>query len=408
MGVAILLLLAPAGRGPRGMGRPVIQSAFEHSFPPMVGLLMIVALALLAWAIPIRRARWKKILYTLAGFSLCWVFAIPPRMMVSFSAVLLVVVMRACLYLQWPGRITVAIAAFGSFIVRVGLSVREFFNHLAAGGRLPPGMRRQGSEEFQGFLLQFSMGSILLFGLVLLFVVLMVGTLITEYQSRQKLAMANQRLRRYSLLVEDQATLQERNRIARELHDSIGHCLTAQSIQLENVSVWFDRNQEKAKGHLETARSLSKEALASVRQSVSKLRQEPLNGLALPEAIRALLQDYEQHTKLPIQAEIEISESVPKETAIALYRLIQESLTNITKHAHAKQVKISLQEIEERYTLTIADDGRGFTLSTNQRGFGLTSMRERTEAVKGTFDIQSSPGAGCRIWVEIPRIGGRL
>ena len=384
-----------------------MESIFEIQVSPLLSVVLLVFFAALAWYIPLRRTLWKKVIYTLIGMVICWVFALSPRMAIPFSTLLLVVVMRSCLYFQWPGRIFVAMAAFSSFVIRTGVFALLILNRLQAGGPVPVPRRFRG-EGIQEFLVQISVGSIVFFGLVLLFVLLMVGTLISEYRSRQQLAMANQRLRRYSLLVEDQATLQERNRIARELHDSIGHCLTAQSIQLENVSVWFDKNQEKARGHLETARGLSREALASVRQSVSRLRQEPLSGVALPEAIANLLEEYEQNTKLPIESNIQLSSEVPKETAIAIYRLIQESLTNIAKHAQAQHVLVRVSEDEESYRLEVEDDGKGFEVTQNQRGFGMTSMRERAEAVKGSFQIESQLGQGCKIWVEIPRLGGQV
>ncbi|MCM1982812.1 sensor histidine kinase [Lyngbya confervoides] len=408
LGGALLTLLLPTSTlgslRPRSMGSPLWGSVG-------IGLWGILVLGL-----PLRRSPWKKWLYISLGYGLSWWVALSssPRSAIPFAAMLLVVVMRTCLLFRWPGRIVTAMAAFGSFLLRLWIVVAWFQarfaarQHLSPKGEFSAGRYRFAEADFQGILLQFTAGSALLYGLVIVFVLLMVGTLVSERQSRQQLDQANHRLRRYALLVENQATLQERNRIAREIHDSIGHTLTAQSIQLENVDLWFDRDPQKARDHLYTSRTLSKEALGNIRQAVASLRQDILRQQSLPEALTDLVKTFEAHCQIPVMSTLQVTPPLPRDIAIALYRITQEALTNISKHAQAEQVTLVLSETDLHYWLEIGDDGQGFVVTENTRGFGLTSMRERVEALNGRFHLSSAPQQGCKIQVEIPYPGGGL
>lgn len=380
----------------------------------MIGLCSIGILGALGLRLPFHKAHWQKILYTVFGFGLSWltVFAGGYRGN-TFGALLLVVVMRACLLFDWRGRIGVAIAAFTSFLLRLYASLwwlRSVPVNLPPHLLPPPPLRlrRMPSEDIQELVIHLSIGSAILFGLVLIFVLLMVGTLVSEYQSREQLAQANDRLRRYALLVENQATVQERSRIAREIHDSVGHSLAAQSIQLENVAQWFDQDAVRSKQHLQTARNLGKEALQNVRQAVAALRADPLKQQTFTSALTQLFQEFENNTQILVQANLQVSHDIPKEQAIALYRLVQEALTNVSKHSGASQVLVDVQDQASLLRLTIKDYGRGFDPIQNKTGFGLRSMSERAEALGGTFQVISQLGQGCTIEVKVPILGGRL
>ncbi|NJM41435.1 MAG: sensor histidine kinase, partial [Anaerolineae bacterium] len=220
---------------------------------------------------------------------------------------------------------------------------------------------------------------------------------------QENLTQANDRLRRYALLIENQATLQERQRIAREMHDSVGHSLTAQSIQLENVDLWMAQDPTKALDHLQKARQLGRAALQDVRQSVASLRADPLQGKTLSQALKELAQTFEQNTGMTVKSEISSTTMLPKEIANALFRLVQESLTNISKHSQATAVQIRFNDSTTHYILEIIDNGRGFDLAQHTVGFGLQSMRERTEALGGHFTLNSQPQQGCQIQATIPK-----
>jgi signal transduction histidine kinase len=387
------------GGGPIGDAEPFFLGVFF-----CIGIMGLLGLRL-----PIAQSRPAKVLYTLLGFGLSWLSTFwGGRGDTSFSALLLVVAIRSCLLFLWRGRLAVAALAFGSYVLRLLMGVRQFYGSLAAPERFaaPRLPHHRTAEQAQAVFLNLTLNSALMFGLVLTFVLLMVGTILTERQSRDRLALANDRLRRYALLAENQATLQERTRIAREIHDSVGHTLTAQSIQLENVAMWVSQDLSRATEHLQKARALGKEALQNVRQSVATLRQHSLLVKSLPEALEKLADEFERNTSIRIHRTVQLQQSLPPEQAIALYRIVQEAMTNIAKHSHATQVELSLSERATELTLSVEDNGQGFDPAVNTTGFGLQSMRERTEALGGTFQIVSQLTQGCRIRLTLPKTGG--
>ncbi|KAI9130865.1 sensor histidine kinase [Acaryochloris sp. CCMEE 5410] len=399
LGVALLTLFVPFPR--HHFLLPHITPRGGLRFPLGI-FLSILALAGLGLKLPIHQSQKVKALYTCLGFLLCWTTVfMGGRFRDFFTPMLLIVVIRACLLFPWRQRLIVASVAYGSFLVRLMTGVQRIRPFPRAGP--PPPWRGRGLS--QDLLASLQLRSALLFGLVLVFVLLMVGALLTEHQSRTELAAANQRLRQYALMIENQATLQERNRIAREMHDSVGHSLTAQSIQLENVDVWMATDRAKASDHLAKARSLGKEALQNVRHTVATLRNNPLQGQSLSQALSNLTQEFERTTSIQVQFATHLETPVPREMAAALYRLVQEALTNVSKHSEATQVTIELTEQEMELFLNISDNGKGFLPEKNTTGFGLQGMQERTVALGGLFELQSQPQTGCHIQITIPRLG---
>ncbi len=339
-----------------------------------------------------------RVLYTIAGFSLSWLtVSLGGRGNTVFSALLLVVVLRGCILFPWRGRIVTALAAYGGFLLSLWLRVQS----LPLRG---PMVRSLDNLQRQQFLTSLTINAALLYGLVLLFVMLLVGAVLSERESRDALLKANTRLRRYALLIENQAMLQERSRIAREMHDSVGHALTAQSIQLENAVLYCQQGQwQQGQTHLKAARQLGKDALRDVRQSVASLQTSPLQGRSLPQALQTLTENFTQTTQIPVELAIAPLKTIPPELSTALYRLVQEALTNITRYSAASQVTLRLTAQPGQIILAIGDNGQGFDQGQNTTGFGLQSMRDRIEAIGGQFQIQSQPGQGCTIRALIPR-----
>ncbi|NEO98879.1 MAG: sensor histidine kinase [Symploca sp. SIO2E9] len=371
---------------------------------PLAAAASIVTLGLMGLRLPVKSRLLPGIIYTSLGFGLSWLAVmLGGRGGSVFPALLLVVVIRGCVMFPWSGRLLVASFAYVSFLLMQLMSfLRIRPLGVSLGRPLPRVFRHMPSEFLQGIIINLTLSSALLFGLVLVFVLLLVGAVLSEHKSRQELASANQRLRQYALLIENQATLQERNRIAREIHDSVGHSLAAQSIQLENVAMLLPEDRGKLAHHLHKARQLGKEALQHVRQSVATLRNHPLQGQSLPAALAKLLKEFEATTEIQLDAKINLTSSLSAEIATALYRVTQEALTNISKHSHANEVRLHLLESSRNISLLLADNGRGFDPDENTTGFGLEGMRERAEALGGSFSLTSKPGQGCQIQVNIP------
>ncbi|NET34425.1 MAG: sensor histidine kinase [Cyanothece sp. SIO1E1] len=392
------------------LNRPLRHRRFHRSAHPrrlfsFSALISIGTLGLIGLQLPHRKPPSAQVLHTSLGFGLSWLAVIlGGRGEALFPALLLVVVMRACLMFPWSGRLLVAGLAYASFLLRMlfgFLGIHPL--GISIGRPLPAAIQALPSEVVWGIAARLTLNSALLFGLVLAFILLLVGALLAEKESRQQLSSANRRLRQYALLIEDQATLQERNRIAREIHDSVGHSLTAQSIQLENVAMLLPQDIEQATQHLQQARQLGKVALGDVRQSVAALRTHPLKGQSLKVALTKLIQEFNQTNSTEFETHIDLSTPLSPEVNMALYRVVQEALTNISKHSHATRVHLALQQSATKVQLLLDDNGQGFNPSANSTGFGLRGMRERVEALGGTFHLSSQPGQGCQIQVEIPR-----
>jgi signal transduction histidine kinase len=306
-----------------------------------------------------------------------------------FPFLYIILVIRSCLIFELPGRLVVTGLSFTLFV----LTLLGWYQSLPARPLL--------QERLRYILLGYS----LLFGLSLAFVLLLMNALLAERQSREKLALANEQLRQYALRIEDQATLQERNRIARDIHDSLGHSLTALNLQLETALKLWSADPAKATKFLLQAKRLGSTALQDVRHSVSAMRSDPLQGLSLEEAIASLTTDFYRSTGISPTCSIVLGRPIPTEAISAIYRIVQEALTNICKYANATEVEIQLQASSTQLDLLIQDNGRGFKLDRNTTGFGLQGMRERTLALGGQFEINSALGAGCRITAKftLPR-----
>jgi signal transduction histidine kinase len=251
----------------------------------------------------------------------------------------------------------------------------------------------------------------IVFTLISALLILLVNTLISERRNREQLAQAHSQLRQYAQRIEDQTLLEERNRIAREIHDSLGHTLTAQSIQLENALVYCNPDTDgRAYSFITQAQKLSQTALQDIRRSVSQMRNNLLIDQSFDQAIASLIQEFRLLTAAELTYHpLPESTRIPIEIQTAFYRIIQECLTNIIRHSHANQVTIDLtaQPIAEIGTtdrwlrLRIMDNGDGFQLDQTTSGFGLQGIRERTTAIGGQLHIQSAPQNGCTVQVEV-------
>jgi signal transduction histidine kinase len=223
-----------------------------------------------------------------------------------------------------------------------------------------------------------------------------------EQRARTELARANARLRGYAAQAEELATTQERNRVARDIHDGLGHHLTVVQMQVQAARAVLASDPARADEVLAKAQQQSTEALAEVRRSVAALR-EPRVVPPLPQALEALVEDTagagvptELHvtgTARPLGAEAEES----------LFRAAQEGLTNVRKHAAAARAHVVLAYGDDGLVrLEVRDDGRGTAEAVGGAGFGLLGVRERAARLGGSVDVVSRPGSGTTVRVAVP------
>jgi signal transduction histidine kinase len=223
----------------------------------------------------------------------------------------LIAVIRSCQMFNLQGRLIVASLVYVSYLYIVFLRSRTtvlFRMHVGEGRPFP--------EQIATNTANLLLNNAISFALTLTFVLLLVNAVLSERRSRQELAIAHEQLRQYALRIENQATLQERNRIAREIHDSLGHALTAQTIQLENALLLLPSNVDKATDFLKQAKQLAYQALQEVSRSVATLRADPLRGKSLENAINNLIRDFSSATTLTPDCKISLAYPVTPEVVL--------------------------------------------------------------------------------------------
>jgi signal transduction histidine kinase len=244
-------------------------------------------------------------------------------------------------------------------------------------------------------------------GTAILFVAVFAQMRLNEQQARERaeqltaeLEKANVQLAAYATQAEELAMTQERNRLAREIHDSLGHTLTTVNVQIEAARVVMDSDPGRALDAMNKAQELTQKGLARVRESVAALRESPVRNRSLGEAIASLVQETQSSG---IITECEITGeplALEHKVALALYRATQEGLTNVRRHARASRVDVRLDFQPDQARLEIRDNGVG--ASETNGGFGLLGIRERMQLLGGTLEIQTGAGKGFRLIATVP------
>lgn len=203
-------------------------------------------------------------------------------------------------------------------------------------------------------------------------------------------ARANTELNDYVSLAEKIAEDKERKRIAREIHDTLGHALTGISAGIDAVSVLVDLNPSHAKEQLKNVSDVVREGIQDVRRSLEKMRPGALEKGSLKEALLKMIADYENLSKLQVSLDYKwdnVDLDITKEDII--FRVIQESITNSLRHGHARHVRIEMLNTDS-YIIKIKDDGLG--CKELKLGYGLTQMQERLAIIGGHASFESQDG----------------
>jgi signal transduction histidine kinase len=237
-----------------------------------------------------------------------------------------------------------------------------------------------------------------------MFVVLITRVAVTEQKLRteketlaEELREANEQLRAYALQAEELSVARERNRLAREIHDGLGHHLTATHMQLNAAKAVLHQHPDKAGAALEKARTLTQDALADVRRSVAALRtlERPL-----PEALASLGTETNAAGILTELIVLGTPRQLGPQIEGSLYRVAQEGLTNVRKHAQATRCTVTLTYKPEKIELCLEDNGVGS--SDPSGGFGLVGVRERVTHLNGEIHIDTAPQQGLKLRVSVP------
>jgi signal transduction histidine kinase len=193
----------------------------------------------------------------------------------------------------------------------------------------------------------------------------------------------------------------ERKRLARELHDETGQALTSILLGLKGLEE--AKNDDELRRSLVELRELVVSTLHDVRRLAVELRPKALDDFGLLPALERLAETFAEQTNVDVHVEAALGEArLSGEVETALYRIVQEALTNVIKHASARTVSVVLTRKGSRVAAVIEDDGRGFEPTGDEAGLGLVGMRERIALVGGRVSVESRPGQGTTIAAEVP------
>lgn len=209
-----------------------------------------------------------------------------------------------------------------------------------------------------------------------------------------------QQIRRYAASVEELATTRERNRIARDIHDSVGHYLTVVNVQIEAARAMLARDTAATNECLTRAQELARQGLSDLRRSVTMLRDGSAQNRPFGIALASLVEDSRAdglETSLTVEGS---PQPLTPAVEYTLFRTAQEALTNITKHAQATKAQVTLRYREGDVSLEVVDDGVGAVMT--EGGFGIIGLRERATLVNGTLATKTSVGHGFTVEVRVP------
>lgn len=203
----------------------------------------------------------------------------------------------------------------------------------------------------------------------------------------------------------DIGAAEERSRLARELHDTVAQGLTAIALNLETADALLEAgvDAEKVRAKVQQALKLTQGNLEDTRRSVQNLRAGDLEGRPFTQALESLADDYASRWNLTLHKEIALFTPIPPTIENGLYRVAQELLSNVVRHARAKTLRVVFTSNDHHATLLIEDDGQGFDPAHPREGrYGLLGLQERVRLLHGQLSLQSTPGQGTRADVTIP------
>ena len=198
------------------------------------------------------------------------------------------------------------------------------------------------------------------------------------------------------------AVSEERNRLARDLHDSAKQEALAASFHLGTALTLFERDPESAKSHLVEPDNLVDSVRVELTDLIHELRPPSMNGSRFDETLNEYIIEWAHQTGIKATLNVDGSIDLPLDIKLAIYRIMQEALANVTRHSSASTVDATLSFDDNLVEFCLSDDGVGFDTQQQYAGMGLDSMRERVESLNGDFSVHSEPGQGTKVCVTVP------
>lgn len=368
-----------------------IAEAFALTFAPpdltapdlRVSLIILSIVGLLSLIVPTKGSYWDRFCFLLLELMLI-TGATAAGLARFLFPLFVIVVAKSCLLLDRRGMLLTSFGALVATITWAAFKIHLQWPWILAQGFTPRAV------------LTLITGS-LIYVYVALVLMVLVAMLTTALQGEKRSRLETERL---SKEVQGLATELERSRIAREIHDSLGHTLTSLNIQLDVARRLQDREPERCAEAINTAKELASQSLTDVRMALQSIRNN--SDFNFKEAVNGLVKDVQQaENKMDVQLNLNVTD-VPASVGFQLYRVIQECMTNVLKHANASEVRIALDQSAETLTLQVSDNGCGLNNSQPTAGFGILGMQERIQGLNGTVAISAAPNQGTNIEVQIP------
>ncbi|NDJ53013.1 MAG: sensor histidine kinase, partial [Chloroflexi bacterium] len=228
-----------------------------------------------------------------------------------------------------------------------------------------------------------------------------------QRKQRTELAEMNIQLAQQATMLQQLTISHERNRMARDLHDTLAHSLTAVAVQLEAARALWDESPEEARAMLDQSLATTRQGLKETRRAIQDLRASPLEDLGLTLAIRQLAETTATRAGLDLTLDVDEQQIVGLSPYIeqGFYRIADEILANVERHAMARSIDVSFHEAEGMLDLTVKDDGRGFDpqMTMPSGHFGLKGMHERAAMIGGKLEISSDQGEGTSVRLRVRR-----
>jgi len=243
----------------------------------------------------------------------------------------------------------------------------------------------------------------LTYGILLLSAAVAAASIWWIFRLEHRARAAEQEMRELSQKLV-QAQEAERKRLSLELHDQVGQMLTALRMEISNLGRIGPGHPERFREHLKQAKEVAEGAMKTVRDLAMGLRPSMLDDLGLAPAVEWLSREFSRVSGIPVDVRVQGAlDGLSDAQKTSLFRVVQESLTNVMRHARARRVEVTLEETEDRVVLVVRDDGCGLQNGKGRRGLGLLGMEERIRELGGVFTLASAPGAGTTVRAEIPK-----
>ena len=367
---------------------PILFSENNFIFRPYLLWLQIVftlIFLLLSFIFPINRPIWQRKIYIAVEIGF---IAIALMFGITFDILMYFIWAKACFLLKRRDAIITIVI---TVITYLSIEAWTLPKLIAERNEYIKSITREELLDVIDSVPNIWLNSLIELTIVGFFITLFMFLLVAESKSRKK-------AERLAKEVEILATTLERNRISRDIHDSLGHTLTTLGVQLELAQKLHGINSERATQALNNARQLASQSLMEVRNTVSAIREEDFN---LERALTSLLHQFQRDGLFAIKMRLNLP-AIPLQTSHQIYCIVKESLYNIQKHSQASLVNINSQTTSQNIILEIADNGIGFDPNKVNSGSGLRGMLERSQLINGQLKIDTAPNRGTRIQLRIP------